>query len=59
MGKEKGENIWRKKQYLFVEKEKQGRKRKKMLEKEEHIKFQVVHKFDALFDFTQLTMCLM
>ena len=30
MEKEKGENIWRIKQYFFGEKEKQGRKRKTM-----------------------------
>ena len=58
MGKEKGENIWRIKQYFFGEKKNREGKGRQCLEKEQHIKFQVVHKSDALFDFTKLPMCL-
>ena len=59
-GEGKGGEYLENKTIFFLEKKKNREgKGRQCLEKEQHIKFQVVHKSDALFDFTQLTMCLM
>ena len=58
-GEGKGGEYLENKTIFFLEKKKNREgKGRQCLEKEQHIKFQVVHKSDALFDFTKLPMCL-
>ena len=56
--RKRGKYVEKENMFFAVEKKNREGKGRQCLEKEQHIKFQVVHKSDALFDFTKLPMCL-